>query len=94
MKKTLVYAAVAVTLGLMLTLIPLITVAELKPYYNGGPRLEPLQKLEGTRASISAYSASDIEIITICFIMALAVYLWSKHRMPSGNRDWMRQPPY
>jgi hypothetical protein len=98
-KKILLHSAVAVIVGLSLTLIPLFTVAEIKAHndYSGrSPFTNGLEALEGTYGlSSPQYSADDLKIFIISFVIALIAYVLVKHRMPSHrDREWVRLPPF
>ncbi|MDI6905211.1 MAG: hypothetical protein QMD13_06975 [Candidatus Bathyarchaeia archaeon] len=78
MKKILVYSAVAVVLGLILTLVPLITLTEIQAenHYMAGSLSEQLEKLEGTYGlNAPKYSVAELEIFAISFVIALVVYV-------------------
>jgi hypothetical protein len=94
LKKILVYSLVAVLLGLSLTLVPLATI-KAQNSYNAIPQSiqERLKTLEGTHDSgATTYSASDLEIFAISFVIALLVYLLVKHLLP--QHDYGRIRPY
>jgi len=92
LKKILLYSAVAAVLGLLLILIPLITLAGIKAekdFQNGPPLYlqslpEQLRKLEGASNGLNkpAYSTADLQIPAIGFAIALVVYLLFKRRIP------------
>ena len=85
MNKILVYSAVAVVLGLMLIIVPLITLAEIiaeNHYAPVGSFCKELEKLEGTYGlDAPKYSAADLEIFAISFVIALVVYVLFKRRL-------------
>jgi branched-subunit amino acid ABC-type transport system permease component len=96
LKKILTYFLVAVILGLLLTLVPLATI-KAENGYNAMPQSfrEQLKALEGTRDSGgTTYSASDVEIFAISFVIALVVYLLVKSRMPHRRHEWTGPYPY
>jgi len=78
MKKMLLYFVVAVVLGLLLTLLPLFTLAELTPQTFS----RQLEKLEGTYGLPPKYSVVDFEVFAISFTIALVVYVLFKRRIP------------
>lgn len=87
MKKILVYSAVAVVLGLILTLVPLFTVAEFKAEISYGTLAslrEHMKSLEGIVYNLDApkYSVVDIEVLAISFVAALVAYVLFKFRIP------------
>ncbi len=88
MKKILVYSAVAVVLGLILTLVPLFMLVEFKAekHYDAMLYLrslpEQMEKLEGAYdLGAPKYSAVDLEIFAISFAIALVVYVLFKRRI-------------
>ncbi|MDH5754217.1 MAG: hypothetical protein OEY95_03300 [Candidatus Bathyarchaeota archaeon] len=87
MKKILLYSAVAVALGLLLTLGPLFTVAGFKAEISYGRLLslpERMKSLEGRVYNLDApkYSVVDIEVLAISFVAALVAYVLFKFRIP------------
>jgi hypothetical protein len=91
LKKILLYSAVAVILGLLLILIPLIALADFgaeKDFQNGASLYlqsipEQLRKLEGAYSlNKPAYSIADLQILAVSFITALGVYFLFKRRIP------------
>jgi uncharacterized protein involved in cysteine biosynthesis len=81
LKKILVYLAVAVVLGLFLTLVPLITIAKI--------RVENDSFLDA-----SQYSDADLEIFAISFVIALVVYVLFKRRTPHHEYRGLAPYPY
>jgi branched-subunit amino acid ABC-type transport system permease component len=91
LRKILLYSVVAVVLGLLLILIPLITLADIrteKDFQYGPPSYleslpEQLRKLEGASNGLNkpAYSTADLQILVISFAIALVVYLLFKRRI-------------
>ena len=94
MKKILLYSLAAVFLGLSLTLVPLATIKAENDYYAIQQSIQArLKTLEGTHDSgVTTFSASDVEILAISFVIALVVYLLFKHMQP--QRDDVRIRPY
>lgn len=88
MKKILLYSGVAVVLGLLLTLVPLITLAEFRPENHYDATLyvqslpEQMKSLEGTCGlDTPAYSTANLQVLGVCFSIALVVYVLFKRRM-------------
>lgn len=98
MKKLALYLAAAVILGLSLTLIPLITIAEIGVEDQVMPNLlwDRLETLEGDThfSDTQKYSDSGLEVFAISFVIALIAYALSKRRMPRHNYGWIRPYPY
>lgn len=98
MKKILVYSVFAVVLGLVLTLVPLFTLAETRPK-DDYALMQPLslsermETLEGTRGlDEPKYTFADIDVFAISFVIALVVYVLLKRRLP--DRDYRRFGPH
>lgn len=100
-KKLAVYLVVAIVIGVLVTVVPLIAVAEIGNFdqkYDGLRSMwlrESMGLLEGsydTGASKSYWS--DFGVLTVSFVIALALYLYVKHRMPNRDYVWVRFPPY
>jgi hypothetical protein len=87
-KKTALYLVVAVVLGLLLTLVPAVMLAEIKVessyswVYMGSKQLEEFR----TQGVIGPkFSVGDLTILVFSFLVALAVYVLFKLRMPHGG---------
>lgn len=81
LKKILLYSVFAVTLGLALTLTPLMTSTEIKS--SNLDRIMP--DYSGYSDQSEAYglgAPTHFEIFAISFIIALAVYVLFKYKMP------------
>ena len=88
LKKILLYSVVAVVLGLLLTLVPLITLAEFRAenQYDGRPYVqsfpEGMKRLDGTYGlDTPAYSTADLQVIGVCFAIASVVYVLFRRRI-------------
>ncbi len=97
MKKILLYSGVAVVLGLLLILVPLITFAQTTTE-NGYATLRPFSKqlegLEGLSADTPKYSTSDVKALAFSFIIASVAYLLFKRRTSRHDYRWTGLPPY
>lgn len=96
MRKMLLYMATAVILGLLMTLVPLVTFAKITPSHVDTEAYlfsKSLRELEGVRVDKPTYSYADIEVLAISFVAALIVYLLFKRRMPHHEFPAFR-PPY
>jgi len=88
LKKILLYSGVAVVLGLLLTLVPLITLAEFRaenhydtPVYAQSLS-ERMKSLEGTYALYKpAFSTTDVQVLGVCFAIASVVYVLFRRRI-------------
>lgn len=89
LKKIMLYSIVAVVLGLILMLTPLIILKEIKtencyrmlPEAVDPEQLGKLKEVYGLDAP--KYSISDFEFLLISFAVASVVYVFFKHRMSS-----------
>ena len=89
LKKILLYSGVAVVLGLLLTLVPLITLAEFRTENHYDATLyaqslpERMKRLEGTYGlDTPAYSTANLQVLGVCFAIALVVYVLFRRRIP------------
>jgi len=81
LKKTLLYIFSAVILGLLLTLIPAITIEKAKANIV---YISVLQEAQGIHGFVSVRNAPvHVEIFVISFAMASVAYLWFKRKMLS-----------
>ena len=95
MKKTLLYLTAAVILGLLMILVPLVTLAQTKPdtqYMLPESLSRSLRDLEGTRQESTLPPGSDIEILAVSFVFALIAYLLYKRRRPHIDYGLFRVP--
>ncbi|MGC9345985.1 MAG: hypothetical protein ACP5ER_04240 [Candidatus Bathyarchaeales archaeon] len=92
------YSVVAVALGLFLTLVPLIIIAEIRVENRYAPSFsfsERLEKLEGDYGlNAPKYSVAELEIFAISFVIALVVYVLFKRRLPHHEYRGLAPYPY
>jgi hypothetical protein len=92
LRKVLLHLLMGVAVGLLIVLIPLFAVTETKGemvYGEASSLSERLRGLEGSYSQgVSRPSLSGLEILTVCFVVAAAVYLLVKRRVP--GRDYRR----
>lgn len=90
LKKILIYSAIAMVLGLALTLSPLIVLTKIETENNylipsealDQEQLEKLKELWGLgKPKYSIYSIADVEILFISLAVASTVYVIFKRRM-------------
>ena len=90
MTKAWLYLVSAVIIGLVLILIPLVTLTELRADDSFVARM---QSLEGNRSSDVAQNPShEVDMLAISFFVALAVYALSKRKTP--RRSYKTSSPY
>jgi hypothetical protein len=87
LKKALIYIAVAVAFGLVLTIIPLFILGESEAENSYGLSLKSipnrLKDLETTRNANGTRSPmAGLEILAISFTVALVAYVLLRWRMP------------
>jgi len=87
LKKILLYSGVAVVLGLLLTLVPLVTLAEFRAENYGARSYaqslsERMKSLEGAHGlDKPAYSTTNVQVFGVCFTIALVVYVLFRRRI-------------
>ena len=98
MRRILLWFVVAMVLGLILILTPLIILADIKVenHYDAMQYLQslPEQMKEVERAyglNRPAYSTVDLQVLAISFAIALVVYVFFRYRIPF--HDYRRVEP-
>jgi hypothetical protein len=101
MKKTLLYLSAAAILGIIITIVPLITIAQIGIGENQKSGLYPsamsqgVQKLDGDNGSnTSNANNSYVTVLAISFIIALAAFGLSGHHAPRRYNMRLGVPPY
>lgn len=97
-KRLLIYVVSAVLLGILVTVIPLITFAEVKheSFIPTSPWLnENIRGLEGYSSLGTPNSDSfGFTILIVSFAVAMVVYFFVRHRVPRHDLPWARYPVY
>ena len=98
LKKILLYVVIALVLGVTITLVPLVTRAEIgnTQIWSTQSVSQALRDLDGSSSSVSPpkFSASDLEILASCFVVALILYLWVRSKRPDREQRWIGYVPY
>ena len=100
MKKTLLYLLVAAILGILVTVVPLIAVAQIgiggkTQTPQGKPLGESLKQLDGGEGSNSSQvNSTNLTVLAISFIIALLAYTLIGHRAPRRYNMRLGVPPY
>jgi hypothetical protein len=100
LKKTLLYLLAAAILGILITVVPLITVAETRIGSNPTHALAPslgqgLKQLDGDGGkSTSQINRSDLTVLGISLIIALLAYTLIGRRAPRRYDLVLRLPPH
>jgi branched-subunit amino acid ABC-type transport system permease component len=97
LRKALVYAALAVFLGLVLVLAPLITlIATGTEDHYQLPSLfsQRLKELDGSSSEGSKSSTPDVESLALSFVIAFIALMFFRRRRPSGERRSFGPLPY
>ncbi len=100
MKKTLLYLLAAAILGILITVVPLIAVAETKIGSNPqhaslAPLLgQGLKQLDGGGSSTSQTNRSDLTVLGISLFIALLAYTLVGRRAPRRYDLYTRLPPH
>jgi hypothetical protein len=83
LKKIQLYCAVAVVLGLLLTLVPSVIIKGEKANERAMLFYEESEEPKGAYGlATSKYSVADFEILALSFIFAFVVYVLLKWRIP------------
>jgi hypothetical protein len=101
MKKTVLYLGAAVILGVLITVVPLVTIAEIgneNIATQTGPAPSSVSKgfgqLEGQVSPETSLSDRDLAVLAISFVIALAAYALTTHRAPRRYNLRLGIPPY
>ncbi len=98
MKRSAIYLAGAVILGILAMVAPLIAFAEFK--HGGFTVTSPwirsnLRELEGYDSLAAPNSdVPGFTILTVSFVVAMLAYLLVRRRIPRHGLPWVRMPPY
>lgn len=100
MKKTLLYLLAAAILGVLVTIVPLVTVAKTGIGGNTQHASQPqslgqgLKQLDGGNGSNSSQAnSSDLTVLAISFIIAFLAYSLIRYRTPRGYNMRFGVPP-
>jgi hypothetical protein len=88
LRKALIYSVFAVLLGLLLVLVPLVTLAGIGAQDHYKPNelfSERLEQLDG-RTPDNRSSTSDVESLALSFIIVLAAFVFLRRRKPQFER--------
>ncbi len=88
LRKALIYSVFAVLLGLLVVLVPLVTLAEIGAQDHHKPNelfSERLEQLDG-RTPDNRSSTSDVESLALSFIIVLAAFVFLRRRKPQFER--------
>lgn len=96
LRKALIYSVFAVLLGLLLVLVPLVTLAEVGAQDHYKPNelfSERLEQLDG-RTPDNRSSTSDVESLALSFIIVLVAFVFLRRRKPQFERRMGWTPWY
>jgi len=89
LKRTLTYFAVAVFLGITLTLVPLVILAEIKPPENHTRSLSILGRMREYHSLEKQGNASDeVTVLAVSFIIACIGYMILKRKTTRHEPRW------
>jgi len=87
----------AVVLGIVLTILPLITLVEVRLQSSQSENLplsRQLKDLDGVSEGTPADSNLDLTVLAIAFAIAAVIYLINKRRLSSRDQEYARFNPY
>ena len=94
MKKAVTYVVIAIFLGIALTIVPLVTLAEINPTDNHSMQISVLHKmreLEGYSSLERKENTSDeVTVLAVSFIIACIGYMVLKRKTPRYQYQWGR----
>jgi len=96
LRRIWAYSAVAVLLGLLLVLVPLVTLLSIGAEdHNATSRsfFQSIKKLEGSRSDNDS-STADAESLALSFIIAVVAFMFLRRRRPQVGRRVIGQLPY
>jgi hypothetical protein len=96
LREAWAYSALAIGLGLALVLFPLITLVSMRAEEHHELNTvfsEKLEELDGSTTNRES-STSDTETLALSFIIALAAFMFLRHRRPHVGRRVIGQLPY
>jgi len=94
LKKAVTYVVIAIFLGIALTIVPLVTLAEINPTDNHSVQISVLHKmreLEGYSSLERKENTSDeVTVLAVSFIIACIGYMVLKRKTPRYQYQWGR----
>lgn len=100
MKRALTYVTCAIFAGILLMLVPLITVAGIRIQDHTlsmtFAMAEGMEKLEGRAYDLGSQNyplSTEVGVFAASFLFALTMYLWFRRKIPHEYK-WARFPPY
>jgi len=101
MKKILLYLSAAAILGILITIVPIISIAQLGIGENQKPGIytsavgEGVRRLDGDYGSnTSNANNSYVTVLAVSFIIALAAFTLVGHKAPRRYNLRLGVPPY
>jgi hypothetical protein len=92
-----VYSILAIFMGLLLVLVPLITLVGVRAGdHYGLPQLlsQRLEQLDGSSSEKSKSDTSEVESLALSFIIAVVAFMFLRRRRPRGEYGGFGQLPY
>jgi hypothetical protein len=99
MKKTLLYLSAATIIGILITIVPIITIAQIgigenqKNGFNPSTLGQGVRQLDGDSSNTNANN-SYVTVLAISFIIALAAFGLLGHHAPRRYNLRLGVPPY
>lgn len=93
MSRALLYFFLAIALGLLTILVPLMAFAGLHGgdgVFKADSLLRGLRGLEGSYAVRTGASGSEVDVFLISLMVASIVYLLFRRRIPEQDRQWTK----
>jgi hypothetical protein len=91
--RALLYFSLAIALGLLTILVPLMAFAGLRGgdgVFKADSLLRGWRGLEGSYAVRTGASGSEVDVFLISLTVASIVYLLFRRRIPEQDRQWTK----
>lgn len=90
LRRAWIYSILAIIVGLLLILVPLITLASVKAENH----IAILESLDGSSSDKSKSGTSEVESLALSFVIAVVAFMFLRRRRPQSEHTVLGQRPY
>ena len=94
MKKAVAYLVIAIFLGIALTIVPLVTLAEINPTDNHSIQISVFHKMRELESYSSLErkenTSDEVTVFAVSFVIACIGYMTLKRKRPHHEYRWGR----